>query len=68
MLKKYAPKSLTNFAVTREQRFTITGGGVNRVGKAPDRWRLKATYMGRAINMGTFASEEEANIIIALLS
>ena len=66
-IKTYASKSLTGCTVTKEQRFTITGGGVNRVGYAPDRWRVKAMYMGRTINVGSFASESEANTVITSL-
>lgn len=69
-IKKYGAKSLSSFTVTFEQRFTVSpvaGTGVNRVGRAPDRWRVKAMHAGRLINVGSFASEAEAKTVIASL-
>lgn len=70
-IKRYGAKSLSNFTITFEKRFTVSpivGTGATRVGQAPDRWRVKAMHAGRLINVGSFASEREAKSIVTLLS
>ncbi len=54
---------LSAFTITQEQRFTVTkivGTSVNRMSRAPDRWRLTALYADRTVQLGTYESEKAA--------
>jgi len=70
-LRRFPASELLDLAVTRELRFTaspIAGTSVTRMRRAPDRWRLTAQYGRRRANLGSFASEEEANRAVRMIS
>ncbi|MCR4311914.1 MAG: hypothetical protein NUV56_01385 [Candidatus Uhrbacteria bacterium] len=60
---------LKDFAVTKEARFAMNARSSGHYGfrNMPDRWRLKATANGRAVNLGSYATEDEARQAIAAM-
>lgn len=62
--RRYPFGSLSNCSVVRERRVTlspIVGTSVTRVGRAPDRWRLRALFGGSPVDLGSYSTEEEGN-------
>lgn len=62
-IHRYAAGSISRTEIKREQRFMVTPipGGPVRTSRVPDRWRLlgfRAT--GRKVNLGSYATEAEA--------
>lgn len=70
-LHRYAIANLQSITITKELRFSlspIVGTSIQRVRKAPDRWRMKATHKNATVNLGSYASESAANSARSLLS
>ncbi len=62
-LRRYRATDLSAFEIKKEERYAVTprvGSSTSRVQRMPDRWRLKALFGGRRVNLGSFVSEEEA--------
>lgn len=61
-LKKMPASDLSNFVITKEARFAMNARGNGHYGyrNMPDRWRLKAQRKGKSVNLGSYATEEEA--------
>ncbi len=71
VLRRFLLEALSDFSVTRERRVTlspIVGTSVTRVGRAPDRWRLRATFKGGTADLGSYPSEEAAKKIVRLVT
>lgn len=59
-LHRYPAAGLTNFTVTKEHRYVVSpipGTSVQRVRRAPDRWRLTAILNGKKVNLGSYTTE-----------
>lgn len=61
-LRHYPARELSSFAITKELRYTVSprAGSAPRVGRAPDRWRLRAKVGKRTVNLGSYVSEQAA--------
>lgn len=69
-LRRFVAKDLSDFVIHKELRFQvmpIVGTSVNRMRRAPDRWRLKAQYQGGKVNLGSYASEAGAQAAVAAI-
>ncbi len=62
-LHQYDAKEIGDMNIANEKRFSVTpivGTSVNRMKRMPDRWRLRGTYRGRMINLGSYATKLDA--------
>lgn len=62
-LHRYAASEIENMRITKEARYAVSpipGTSINRVARMPDRWRMRATYRNRSINLGSYTNKFEA--------
>jgi hypothetical protein len=62
-LRQYQTKDIASLTISLEKRFTVSrvvGTSVNRVQRAPDRWRMRGTYHGKPMNLGSYATQLDA--------
>jgi hypothetical protein len=62
-LHRYDARELKNLTVAKEARFTVSpipNTNITRVRQAPNRWRMRATYRNRSVNLGSYATEQDA--------
>jgi hypothetical protein len=59
----YRAADISDLTVTNEQRFSVMPtGNITRVYAAPDRWRMRAMYRGRSINLGSYETQFKAMV------
>ncbi len=62
-LRRFRVSELSGFEMKKEERFAVTprvGTSTSRVQRMPDRWRLTASCKGKRANLGSYASEADA--------
>jgi hypothetical protein len=69
-IRRYPAGSLGTCVITHEKRFTLTpriGSSATSVRRAPDRWRIRAPFGKRTVNLGSYASEAEAHRVVRII-
>jgi hypothetical protein len=62
-LHRYPRTTLKDFEIKKELRYVVSrivGTNVNRVSRAPDRWRLTAKVGDHQVNLGSYLSQQAA--------
>lgn len=68
-LRRVDAGALQEFIVKKEERYALNprANGQYGVRPMPDRWRVKAKANGRKINLGSYATEAEAQAAVAAI-
>lgn len=66
-LRRIEAHALGNFSIAKEARYAVNARSNGHYGMSarPDRWRVKAVAHGRTVDLGSYATEDEARRAIA---